>query len=68
MTRCYMSSRLYLSAESRQLPELKRLIASTGDRVVMAQDIDSLFAALFTQEGGSQRVHVDSAPPSGART
>ena len=29
---------LYLSAESRQLPELKRLIASTGDRVVMAQD------------------------------
>ena len=41
---------LYLSAESRQLPELKRLIASTGDRVVMAQDVDSLLAALVTPE------------------
>jgi uncharacterized membrane protein (UPF0182 family) len=41
---------LYLSAESRQLPELKRLIASTGDRVVMAQDFDSLLAALVTPE------------------
>jgi uncharacterized membrane protein (UPF0182 family) len=41
---------LYLSAESRQLPELKRLIASTGDRVVMAQNVDSLFATLFVQE------------------
>ncbi len=41
---------LYLSAESRQLPELKRLIASTGDRVVMAQDVETLLAALFTTE------------------
>jgi hypothetical protein len=40
---------LYLSAESRQLPELKRLIASTGDRVVMAQDVETLLAALFPQ-------------------
>ncbi len=42
---------LYLSAESRQLPELKRLIASAGDRVVMAADVQSLFAALFAQDG-----------------
>jgi uncharacterized membrane protein (UPF0182 family) len=41
---------LYLSAESRQLPELKRLIASTGDRVVMAQDVETLLTALFTQD------------------
>lgn len=60
---------LYLSAESRQLPELKRLIASTGDRVVMAQDVDSLLAALFTQEGRKPAVVTStSAPTPGART
>jgi uncharacterized membrane protein (UPF0182 family) len=47
---------LYLSAESRQLPELKRLIASTGERVVMAQTVDSLFAALFSQEGKQPQI------------
>jgi uncharacterized protein len=52
---------LYLSAESRQLPELKRLIASTGDRVVMASDVQSLFAALFTTQGRPPPV-VTSAP------
>jgi uncharacterized protein len=60
---------LYLSAESRQLPELKRLIASTGDRVVMAQTVESLFAALFTQEGKAPAVVTStSAPPPGAGT
>ncbi len=59
---------LYLSAESRQLPELKRLIASTGDRVVMAQDVDSLLAALFSQEGRKPAVVTStSAPSPGAR-
>jgi uncharacterized membrane protein (UPF0182 family) len=66
---------LYLSAESRQLPELKRLIASTGDRVVMAQDVDSLLAALFSQEGRKPAVVSPTSapgalaaelPPSGA--
>jgi uncharacterized membrane protein (UPF0182 family) len=59
---------LYLSAESRQLPELKRLIASTGDRVVMAQTVDSLLASLFTQEGkASPVVTSTSTQPPGAR-
>jgi uncharacterized membrane protein (UPF0182 family) len=59
---------LYLSAESRQLPELKRLIASTGDRVVMAQDVDSLLAALFSQEGRKPAVVTStSVPAPGAR-
>ena len=59
---------LYLSAESRQLPELKRLIASTGDRVVMAQDVDSLLAALFTQEGRKPAVVTSTSTPAlGAR-
>jgi uncharacterized protein len=59
---------LYLSAESRQLPELKRLIASTGDRVVMAQDVDSLLAALVTPEARKPAVVTStSAPTPGAR-
>jgi uncharacterized membrane protein (UPF0182 family) len=53
---------LYLSAESRQLPELKRLIASTGDRVVMAQDVDSLLAALVTSETRKPPTVVTSTP------
>ena len=55
---------LYLSAESRQLPELKRVIASTGDRVVMAEDVDSLFAALFSQEGRKPAVVVSTSAPT----
>ncbi|MBP1684484.1 MAG: hypothetical protein H6Q33_627 [Deltaproteobacteria bacterium] len=41
---------LYLRAEKRELPELKRLIASGGDRVVMSQTVESLLAALFAGE------------------
>jgi uncharacterized membrane protein (UPF0182 family) len=59
---------LYLSAESRQLPELKRLIASTGDRVVMAQDVETLLAALFTQGRKPPVVATSASPPTpGAR-
>src|SRR5205814_6580106 len=38
---------LYLRAENRELPELKRVIASTGDRVVMSATVDTLLAGLF---------------------
>src|SRR5437764_13722786 len=41
---------LYLSAQQRELPELKRLIASAGDRVVMSQGVEPLLAALFSGE------------------
>jgi uncharacterized protein len=58
---------LYLSAESRQLPELKRLIASTGDRVVMAQDVDSLLAALVTPETRKPAVVTSTAGPTPGR-
>jgi len=54
---------LYLSAESRQLPELKRVIASTGDRVVMSTDVPSLLAALFPQESKSAVVASTAPPP-----
>lgn len=58
---------LYLSAESRQLPELKRLIGSTGDRVVMAENVESLLAALVASDGrkpaSSTVVASMGAPP-----
>jgi uncharacterized protein len=53
---------LYLSAESRQLPELKRLIATAGDRVVMATDVPSLLAALLGQE--ARQPAAAAAPPA----
>src|SRR5262245_19120115 len=60
---------LYLSAENRQLPELKRLIASYGDRVAMSQQVEPLFAALFVQEPKQPAVVASPAPPTpGART
>ena len=42
-------SPLYLRAESGQLPELKRVIAAYGDRVVMADTLPEALAALFKQ-------------------
>ncbi len=54
---------LYLSAESRQLPELKRLIATAGDRVVMGQEVDALLASLFTNEPKPPTI-VTSTPPT----
>jgi uncharacterized membrane protein (UPF0182 family) len=40
-------SPLYLRAESGQLPELKRVIAAYGDRVVMQDTLSGALAALF---------------------
>jgi uncharacterized membrane protein (UPF0182 family) len=59
---------LYLSAESRQLPELKRLIATSGDRVVMASDVQSLFAALLTDQPKETPVIASSSPAGPTRT
>src|SRR6201996_1441801 len=42
-------SPLYLRAESGQLPELKRVIAAYGDRVVMEDTLPEALAALFDQ-------------------
>jgi len=38
-----------LSAQSHQSADLKRLIASTGNRVVTAEAVESLLAPRFTQ-------------------
>jgi hypothetical protein len=46
---------LYLRAQSGQLPELKRVIAVYGDRVVMEETLPEALAALFKlPEGASQ--------------
>jgi uncharacterized protein len=42
-------SPLYLRAETGQLPELKRVIAAYGDRVVMEETLVQALAALFRQ-------------------
>lgn len=42
-------SPLYLSAESGQLPELKRVIAAYGDRVVIEETLPAALAALFAE-------------------
>jgi len=54
---------LYLRAEKRELPELKRVIASAGDRVVMSQSVEPLLASLF---GGPAPVAV-AAPAVAAK-
>jgi uncharacterized protein len=46
-------SPLYLRAETGQLPELKRVIAAYGDRVVMEETLDEALAALFNQPSPS---------------
>ena len=42
-------SPLYLRAQSGQLPELKRVIAAYGDRVVMEETLPATLAALFKE-------------------
>jgi hypothetical protein len=42
-------SPLYLRAESGQLPELKRVIAAYGDRVIMEDTLPEALAALFKE-------------------
>lgn len=54
---------LYLSAETRELPELKRLIASSGDRVVMSQSVEALLTALSTREAAPSPVVTATGAP-----
>ncbi len=38
---------LYIQAETGQMPELKRVLVSDGERVVMEEDLESALVALF---------------------
>jgi len=59
---------LYLRAEGTNFPQLKRVIAATGDRVVMQPTLDEALAALFggqeTPQAGAPQVTGVSQPAS----
>jgi uncharacterized membrane protein (UPF0182 family) len=46
-------SPLYLRAEQGHLPELKRVIASYGEQVVMKETLAEALSALFTEPGAA---------------
>ena len=63
---------LYLRAEGTNFPQLKRVIAATGDRVVMEPSLEGALSALFggpggedIQQGGTQTTGVQP-PQAGA--
>jgi len=51
---------IYLSAESAELPELKRVVVANGDRVIMRQTLDAALAAIFGDSTGVASVPADS--------
>jgi uncharacterized membrane protein (UPF0182 family) len=59
-------SPLYLRAEQGQLPELKRVIAAYGDRVVMEETLTQALSALFANEGAPAQPSSASEPGAGA--
>jgi uncharacterized protein len=59
-------SPLYLRAESGQLPELKRVIAAYGDRVVMEETLADALAALFRQSSGPRTAEAPAGAASAA--
>ncbi|MFL9962882.1 UPF0182 family protein [Paraburkholderia sediminicola] len=62
-------SPLYLRAASGQLPELKRVIAAYGDRVVMEDTLGEALAALFKEsaQAASPSRGTTNAPDARAR-
>jgi uncharacterized protein len=59
-------SPLYLRAEQGQLPELKRVIAAYGDRVVMKETLAEALAALFTEAAPSVAIAPAGVPAAAA--
>jgi uncharacterized protein len=55
-------SPLYLRAQSGQLPELKRVIAAYGDRVVMEETLPAALAALFKETAPPAALSALAAP------
>jgi uncharacterized protein len=59
-------SPLYLRAEQGQLPELKRVIASYGDQVVMKDTLAAALSTLFSEPAaGSSPTAAAAMPPAG---
>jgi uncharacterized protein len=59
-------SQLYLRAAQGQLPELKRVIAAYGDRVVMKETLVEALSALF-ESGTSKAPSAPLAAPAAAQ-
>jgi hypothetical protein len=57
-------SPLYLRAEAGQLPELKRVIAAYGDRVVMEETLPGALRALFRETAPPALVAAARASPA----
>ncbi len=60
-------SPLYLRAESGQLPELKRVIAAYGDRVVMEDTLPEALVALFKQTVPAAPLPASAGPAPAAQ-
>ena len=56
-------SPLYLRASTGQLPELKRVIAAYGDRVVMEETLGAALAALFKETVGPSLPRAPGTAP-----
>jgi uncharacterized membrane protein (UPF0182 family) len=63
-------SPLYIRSETGQLPELKRVIAAYGDRVVMEETLPVALAALFKDTAPTSQIPEAraAAPPTGSAT
>jgi uncharacterized protein len=61
-------SPLYLRAQQGQLPELKRVIAAYGDRVVMKETLGETLSSLFTETGPEIVAPNSVTSPAGAGT
>src|SRR5277367_3060965 len=59
-------SPLYLRAATGQLPELKRVIAAYGDRVVMEETLGAALLALFKDTAPPQALAPSSTAPPGS--
>ncbi|MFY9587314.1 MAG: UPF0182 family protein [Actinomycetota bacterium] len=59
---------LYLEASERALPELKRVVAVSGENIVMGESLDKALAALFGQgaEAPIEGPGTVQPPPTGA--
>ncbi len=54
---------LFLQAERSQIPELRRVIVSSGPRIVMAPTLDEALAGLFAGRPAAPSPGVGASPP-----
>src|SRR3989475_2246028 len=57
---------LYIAAEQGQLPELKRVIVGSGDRIAMEETLDGALARVFGGESLRAAGAVSPGPPAGS--